>query len=179
MSDIPTIQETTMLEGRGESESAEREVPSPVRRIVATIVDVFVVLAVLTVLQLAVIQYDQILGERLWAFESMLADWVALLLFFVLNLFALLSNGQTIGKSVTGLRIVNAIDSERMSIFRLIVMRYLWIIPLLAVTSLCPKLTRDLLITMILSIEFLWGMSNKNQRCLHDYLAGTQVVRVK
>lgn len=97
----------------------------------------------------------------------------AIVLFVVLQAYPLASWGQTWGKRLLGIRIVD-MDGYRVPFARLILTRYV---------------ARDALLMLLqLSHEpilsFLFGLANvllifgQRRRCGHDLIAGTQVVRV-
>jgi uncharacterized RDD family membrane protein YckC len=92
---------------------------------------------------------------------------VGLAAWFVINI-AFLGEGQTIGKRVVGIRIVDYGTGERIPIARLIFMRYL---PTTLVAAI--PLVGSLL--SLVNILFIFG---SEQRCIHDHIAGTKVVQV-
>jgi uncharacterized RDD family membrane protein YckC len=87
---------------------------------------------------------------------------IAFLAFCVYQITMLVGQGQTLGKKMMRIRIVNYDDGDLPSAGRLLGMRYL-------VNSLLGNIP---LYSMV-DILFIFG---DERRCLHDYLAGTKVV---
>ncbi len=83
----------------------------------------------------------------------------------LLNGYFLVKRGQTLGKMLLRIRIVDAESKEIVSFWRVFVLRWLvWII-----IALLPILS----VVALLDPFFIF---RKQRRCLHDYLAGTIVV---
>jgi len=102
-------------------------------------------------------EYD---GAKLLNSEVSNAGWLVLILIVLTNFVILpLFSGQTIGKILTGLRIVKT-DGNAPSFSRLLV-RHLIGYPLTVLS---------------LGIGFLFSALNWRGRALHDFLAGTMVV---
>lgn len=83
-----------------------------------------------------------------------------------INWKLLSSSGQTIGKKAVGTRIVT-LDGRLPSMFDLVVKRYaifnfIVVLPVIGITL------------TLLNILFIFG---RERRCLHDYVAGTRVVK--
>jgi uncharacterized RDD family membrane protein YckC len=92
-------------------------------------------------------------------------------LFLLLNWSLLFNHGQTIGKRVMKIKIVDS-SGNIPTFAKLFVLRYL-LIPLATLIPGLPVFLCDL----VSSVDplFIFG---KERRCLHDYLAGTWVVQV-
>lgn len=102
-------------------------------------------------------EYD---GAKLLNNELSNAGWLILILLVLTNFVILpLFSGQTVGKILTGLRIVKT-DGNAPTFSRLLV-RHLIGYPLTVLT---------------LGIGFLFSVLNRKGRALHDFLAGTMVV---
>ena len=82
--------------------------------------------------------------------------------------YFLATNSQTIGKRVVGIRIED-LSGGRTAFWKLVVLRYL---PSTCIANI-PIIGNALLLVDILFIF------RKDERCLHDHLAGTHVVRVR
>ena len=118
-------------------------------------------------------------------------------IFFVINGFLLFTRGQTVGKWMLGLHIVDSETGRRPALEKLILYRYVvfiflanlvsWLyIPNTVVSATLPvvgQITLEgipwpfpgtLLWVPIIDAAFIFGAS---RRCLHDRLAGTIVVR--
>lgn len=98
--------------------------------------------------------------------QFMLQNWLLLTVFSVLQLFLLVHDGQSVGKKVMKLAIVVHETNDHPSAFRLIVLRGL--VP--ALPFVLPYLGLALF-----GLNLAWGLGDE-QRCLHDFIAGTQVV---
>jgi uncharacterized RDD family membrane protein YckC len=86
-------------------------------------------------------------------------------LFFIMHGYLLKSYGQTIGKKILGISIVN-LDGEKPDLMPLLIKRYL---PL----SLVPNIP---FVGSLLSICDMLFIFRKDKRCIHDFIAGTKVV---
>jgi uncharacterized RDD family membrane protein YckC len=80
--------------------------------------------------------------------------------YFVYSLFFLGTINQTIGMMITDLRVVD--EHEKRPLMRQILGR---------LTSFVPSL-------LVLGAGLIWGMFDRESRCLHDRLSGTHVVRI-
>ncbi len=120
----------------------------------------YILLVSVPVIGLLLGRYKDYDGVKLLNSEVSNAGWLILILLVLTNfvIFPLFS-GQTVGKMLTGLRIVKT-DGSAPSFSRLLV-RHLIGYPLTAAT---------------LGIGFLISVFNGNGRALHDFLAGTIVV---
>ena len=89
---------------------------------------------------------------------------IGLLVFLGLHGYFLKKNGQTIGKKLLGIRIVN-LDNEVPEFGRLIGLRY---VPVMVV-SVIP-------LVQFLSLVDILFIFRGDRRCVHDLIAGTRVV---
>jgi uncharacterized RDD family membrane protein YckC len=85
--------------------------------------------------------------------------------FFILNFALLATRGQTIGKIIFSLAIVD-LDHKKPNIFHLIFNRYLIQLAMVLVPFLNP-------------IDVLLMFIRRDRRCLHDLLAKTRVIDLK
>jgi uncharacterized RDD family membrane protein YckC len=103
------------------------------------------------------------------------SDWVTFLLvlfsgviaLWIVQAYLLVRDGQSIGKKMLGIKVVRQGDDGRAGFLRLVVVREFlflvaWFIPLVS------------LVYPITDATFIFGPA---RRCLHDYLAGTKVVK--
>lgn len=86
--------------------------------------------------------------------------------YFTVNWKLLQQKGQTIGKKVMGIRIAN-LDGSKPNLKSLLLKRYL---PLASL----PYIPYAGMALMYADTFWIFG---KRRRCLHDIIAGTQVVR--
>ena len=90
------------------------------------------------------------------------------LLFVLVNGYFLAKNGQTIGKKMAGIRIAT-LDGRIPDLWRIVVLRYA---PISIATAL-PYIGYAL---YTLDVLFIY---RADRRCIHDLIAGTQVLRVR
>ncbi len=100
------------------------------------------------------------------AIYTFIVGLLGLLVFTTLNYKLLISNGQTIGKKVIGIKIVD-LDGELPLAKSHIVKRYAFFY----LPSYIPVIGQ-----FISTINILFVFS-KSKRCLHDRIAGTRVVK--
>jgi uncharacterized RDD family membrane protein YckC len=115
----------------------------------------------------------------IWGFATRAADvpgWLllaapglAFLSFVVVHGYLLQASGQTVGKKLTGIRIVG-LDGEVPGLAKVIFLRYfpVWCV------SLIPSIVGGLLVLTDLLFIF-----RSDRRCIHDLIAGTRVVKVR
>lgn len=90
------------------------------------------------------------------------------ILFFVVHGYLLKNQGQTIGKKLVGIRIVNMQDQQA-EFPKQILWRYLPLFGLNLIPIAGPLLG-------LLDVLFIFG---SERRCVHDLIAGTRVVQVR
>jgi uncharacterized RDD family membrane protein YckC len=90
-----------------------------------------------------------------------------LLVHLALNGYLLAKSGQTLGKRVVGIRIVNHRDGEKTPFDKIVLLRLLPV----QVAALIPAVGAFLSLIDVLLIF------RKDQRCIHDHIAGTIVVK--
>ena len=100
--------------------------------------------------------------------KSLLMAVLGFVLFMGVNSPFLRSNGQTIGKKLVGIRIVS-MEYAVPDLWRIILLRYAPI----SLAGLIPVVGP---LASFVDILFIFGAS---RRCVHDLIAGTQVVGVR
>ncbi len=141
--------------------SNEIVLSSVLRRLAAWFLDVvalFIVSAVILIL-VAIVSPVSI------QVEGVLAQIAFLAIFLLINGYNLVHQGQTIGKSLVGIRIVD-LDNNVPDLFHVIVLRLVPFSLIVAVPVVGPILG-------LVDILFIFG---PQRRCLHDYLAKTKVI---
>ncbi|QBB70424.1 RDD family protein [Pseudolysobacter antarcticus] len=88
--------------------------------------------------------------------------------FILLNGYYLKKDGQTIGKRIVGIRIVD-MDNQILTLGKILVLRYLPI----RIAAMIPFAGG---LCALVDMLFIF---RQNRRCLHDLIAGTKVVKVK
>jgi uncharacterized RDD family membrane protein YckC len=94
---------------------------------------------------------------------------ISLIAFLVLHGYLLHKSGQTIGKRLLGIRIVSASDGQLISLGKIFGLRY---VPI-QLASVLPVIGN---ILPIVDVVFIF---REDRRCLHDFIAGTKVVRAR
>ena len=107
--------------------------------------------------------------------ESFGMSLVGLVVFLSLHGFLLVSRGQTIGKFLTGIQIIDHESPRLLGFVRVYIFRYLWTLPIVCLVLLIPGTADDFLLNIVNLIDALliFGVA---RRCLHDYIAGSRVV---
>jgi uncharacterized RDD family membrane protein YckC len=139
------------------------------RRLVATLIDMLLVpaLSVLLIMITGVVEHAEDFRSAMWVLHVFL---LAVLSYLILNGYWLFTRGQTVGKRLMKIAIVATASGERAAFWKLICIRALFF-PLLFVVivpALCWLPIGDQL--------FVFA---KSRRCLHDFAAGTSVVRAR
>ena len=103
--------------------------------------------------------------------------WTVLggLVFMMIQGYLLATRGQTIGKMLMQIQIVDAETQRLLPFIRVAVYRCYWWLPLVAVAAFIPGDLDDLLVgaASLLDASLIFGSA---RRCLHDYIAGSIVV---
>lgn len=96
--------------------------------------------------------------------------------YLLLNGYLLVTNGQTLGKRLLGLRIQSATDGALLPFRQLLLRAY----AILLVSALIAPVSFLAAFALLASayVVNLFFAAGKPQRCLHDYLAGSVVVRI-
>jgi len=94
---------------------------------------------------------------------------IGMILFLVLHGYLLYTSGQTIGKRVVGTRIVAVRDGQILPLGKVFGLRY---VPIQLI-SVIPVLGN---VIPIVDVLFIF---REDRRCLHDWLAGTKVVKAR
>ncbi|MDG2220403.1 MAG: RDD family protein [Rubripirellula sp.] len=110
--------------------------------------------------------FNRALRAELTAMETTLMTLSGFAIFLALQGYLLATRGQTIGKMLVGIRIVDYTSGETVPFAKLIGLRYL---PLWIVTII-PFLGNFIVLIDTLAIF------TSERRCLHDLIAGTKVV---
>jgi uncharacterized RDD family membrane protein YckC len=153
-------------------ESADRRIPPRRTRLLGSILDGLFELAVWSPSlvwigdELKSVEWDE---SRLRP-ESRLIYWAFVLLSFAIQSVVLAARSQSIGKVLVGTKIVSHPDGSNPGLIRMVILR-LWVQYL--VLGMIPYFGRFYIWVDALAIFF-----SKENRCIHDLLAGTIVVYV-
>lgn len=137
------------------------------RRFVATIIDL-----ILTPLVGILVMLVTGLLESAEAYSSMFtigirALSIGIIAYVVLNGWLLHTRGQTVGKAILGLIIVDNTTGEKAPLWKLLLLR-MWFLPLLFLLGLVPY--------ALIPIIDQAMIFTPSRRCLHDRLCGTSVI---
>ncbi|NKC01928.1 MAG: hypothetical protein GKR90_25980 [Pseudomonadales bacterium] len=142
------------------------------RRVLATLID-FVVVPIVSFLIMLVTGAMESADAYAGLQPFLRGIGLGVVGYLVVNGWWLLQRGQTLGKLVTGIKIVTATSGEKAPVWRLIFLRALFF----------PLLYLPLAFSFIGYWAFLLlvdlGFSfRKDRRCLHDWVADTRVVLI-
>ncbi|MEO8257069.1 MAG: RDD family protein [Acidobacteriota bacterium] len=143
----------------GHADAAPRRAAGLAARFVAVVID----LSILALVDALVIYFTMQLCGLTLADFGLLPKRPLFAFLLVQNggyLVAFTAGGQTLGKMVTGIRVVNADESQPLDLSRAILRTLLWLV--LAIPA---------------GLGFLTALVTSDHRGLHDRLAGTRVVR--
>ena len=139
-------------------------------RLLAALIDELLVMGIYYVLTRNT-QYSFVIDEtRTYSYMDMIiVNLILTGIYVFLNLYLWNKYGQSIGKRLVGLAIVNQNDDRILSLGRLLLYRYLpfWLL------IFVPLLGR---IIIMLDIAFIF---RPDKRCIHDHLAQTRVINVR
>ncbi len=101
--------------------------------------------------------------------DALLLNLAMVLLFILIHSYFLNRYGQTVGKRLMGVAIVNVKTGRILPLSKVIVLRYMpiWLASVIPFTSLLVPLFDALFIF------------RPDKRCIHDHIAGTKVIDVR
>ena len=89
-----------------------------------------------------------------------------LIIFMAINSYLLLTKGQTVGKWMLGIRIVDAASNGAATAVKLLGLRYVLVLLVMAIP----------IIGQLLGLIDVLFIFRSDRRCVHDLIAGTKVV---
>ncbi len=147
-------------------------------RLSAVMVDGILLLAILMPVQILTGYREGVTIQQAGWLEQIAMSLLGIMVMLMLNGYLLFTRGQTIGKMLTGIQIVDFTSGRLLPFWRVYVFRYLWMLPLVLIVALIPGTVDDLLINIVFLIDALM-IFGANRRCLHDLIAGSKVVLYK
>jgi uncharacterized RDD family membrane protein YckC len=144
-------------------------------RLAAAIVDGILLLVILVPVQFASGYFQRAMAQQQGPLEQILMSLLGFVTMLVLNGYLLATRGQTIGKVLTKIQIVDVESGKLLSFLHVYVYRYMWTIPVFIVVMLIPGTTDDLVFNVVVFIDALMIFGSA-RRCFHDYIAGSKVV---
>ncbi|BBB26721.1 RDD family protein [Amphritea japonica] len=112
--------------------------------------------------------WDQLMADQLSTMSDILLSALVLVAYIILNSYLLANSGQTIGKKLLNIRVVDFETEELLPFWKIVGVRY---IPFFILSQI-PAAGQT--IGLIDSL-FIF---KKDKRCLHDLLANTKVVKL-
>ena len=105
------------------------------------------------------------------------AGWILIgqLAFAAVHGYLLTVRGQTLGKYVAQIQIVDAKEMQLLSFFRVVVLRQFWLLPVSLAVALIPG-QMDGVVVSLLGVADSVAIFGSSRRCIHDYIAGSMVV---
>lgn len=144
-------------------------------RFVAALIDGLAMMVVVIPIQFFTGYYQRAQEPGPSPLEQILMSLFGMVVFLVINGQLLRTRGQTLGKWLTGIQIVDHLTATIPPFVRVYVYRYLWSFPLIIVAALVPGNIDDMLVNLVILVDVLF-IFGSNRRCIHDYIAGTKVV---
>lgn len=133
----------------------------------AAIVDGFLEGMIFLGILIAIGYFQRAMRQEVTITEQILVACMGFGVFLLVHGFLLASRGQTVGKLLTGIRIVDYESNELLPFLKLVSLRYL---PLRLV-AMIPVVGG---ILVLLDVLLIFG---PERRCIHDLIAGTKVVQ--
>lgn len=162
--------------GPPDLESPERErLASRWTRCLASVIDAFLMALCVYPIQALTGYTQRAARQELALTEQLGMTTLGIAVYLALNGHMLLSRGQSIGKRLTGIQIVDHETAKLLPLMRVYVYRYLWLLPFQLIAFLIPGVTDDIMVSGIVLIDAL-AIFGPERRCLHDRIAGTKVV---
>jgi uncharacterized RDD family membrane protein YckC len=146
--------------------SHARPLASRLARLGATLVDAFIGIAISLPIGIMTGYFGRVMEQKATLMETALYSVGGMVVFLLLHGYLLATQGQTIGKKLVGVRIVDYNTGTLLAIAKLIGLRVapIWIVSMIPLAGGCLAL---------IDILFIFG---NEQRCIHDLIAGTKVV---
>lgn len=157
------------------SASENDELARRFTRFAAALVDGILILMVTGPVMLATGYYVRAQTQQIGFFEQLGMSLFGMFVMLALNGYLLATRGQTIGKMLTKIQIVDAQSGKLLPFLRVYVYRYLWMLPLVFIVAFIPGTADDQIVNLaaFINVIFIFGAA---RRCLHDYIAGSKVV---
>jgi len=151
-------------------------------RLVASIVDALLVMCITLPIQLVTGQLQMAAAQKAQpVMLELLVNLSGIAAMLVLHGWMLTSRGQSLGKRLLGIQIVDYRDNGLLPFARVILIRSLWLAPFGLVSTFLPLAGKAIvgIIVGLLSITDSLLIFGQARRCLHDTLAGSIVVKYR
>lgn len=144
-------------------------------RFASAFIDGLILMAVLVPVMFTTGYMDRARAQQVGVAEQIAMSLLGMAVMLIFNGYFLVTRGQSIGKILTKIQIVDARSGDLLPFLRVYVLRYLWVLPLSIVTLLIPGATDDLLVNLAVLMDLLMIFGG-DRKCLHDAIAGSKVV---
>ena len=157
------------LSDTGQSETPEKDdsLASRWARLAAVILDGLIIGGPFLLIFYGTEYWDRAIRQEIAFHEQIISMLIGLATYLILNGYLLSKRGQTIGKWALGVKIVSNKSNQILPLWKVFALRY---VPKTVIT-LIPIVGQYLLFADDLLIF------RKDKRCVHDFIAGTKVVR--
>ena len=156
----------------------EDELAGRFTRFASAFVDGILMMGITAPVLYATGYYERARLQQLGWFEQIAMSLFGMAVMLGLNGYLLFTRGQTVGKMLTKIQIVDASNGGLLPFLRVYVYRYLWLTPLVIVVAIIPGNLDNFLVNVVAIIDALM-IFGQQQRCLHDYIANSKVVLYK
>lgn len=96
--------------------------------------------------------------------------------FFLTNIGLLVTRGQTFGKVILGIQVVDFHDNRLLPFFQIFILRHNFLLPLILCFIWLPGPASYFLLWLFMNLDAA-PIFLTERRCFHDYLAGSKVLR--
>lgn len=149
-------------------EGGENTLASRWARLGASLLDTIILMIILVPALFLQGFYEKVFdGIEPSMMDSIIAGLLGIVIFFVINLNFIMKSGQTIGKKIVGIKMVD-INNDEVNLTKNIIPRY-------AVYFLPAQIPLVGSVFSLINILFIFGAE---KRCVHDFAGRTKVVKV-
>ena len=136
-------------------------------RLGAAIIDGIIGIAVTMPVMFFTGYFERAMQNQVTLLETASVTIYGLVIFFVVHGYLLATRGQTVGKMLAKIKIVDYHTNQILPFVKLVGLRYVpvWVISMIPIVSMLG----------LVDVLFIFG---QQRRCVHDYIAGTKVIDV-
>ena len=157
------------------SESTRDELAGRFTRFAAAMVDGILLMVIVMPIQFLTGFMARAAKQEAGFVEQILMSLVGIIAMLMVNGYTLLTRGQTIGKLLTNIQILDYKSVQLLPFVRVYVYRHLWTFPLVLLVLLIPGNIDNFVLYAVIMIDVLMIFGDE-RRCLHDLIAGSKVV---
>ena len=153
------------------ADSTNDELAGRFTRFAAALVDGLLMMAIIGPVMFATGYFQRAQTQQAGPLEILGMSLLGVGVMLAFNGYFLFQRGQTIGKILTKIQIVDAQDGKLLPFLRVYVYRYLWMTPIVLVVAFIPGATDDLLVNVLGLIDSLLIFGGERRRPLFHGLA--------